>query len=251
MALAVAGAVALFVVVLGYVRSVGEQVGPMVTSYRFVEPVDRLQPITDAVLEEVQVPEKWAPATAIHSFDTTRGLVAVEPVQPGSLLQEGMAGPPPELKPGQREIAILIDAETGVAGRVRAGDLVDIYATFASRDTGTANQQELSQARVIVANAQVLAIGALQQVDGPVEDGTGAVEYQQNQVVPVTFALSVEDSLKVAYAESFAVKTRLALVAPGSRSGADPNTAVLTQQQVFAPPAKPRATPSPSPKKAS
>jgi pilus assembly protein CpaB len=100
---------------------------------------------------------------------------------------------------------------------------------------------------VVVANAKVLAIGSLQRVDGPVEDTSGATSYQQNQVVPVTFALSVEDSLKVAYAESFAVKLRLALVAPGTRSGADPGTAVLTQKQVFVVPKSGKAKPSPSP----
>ncbi len=242
MALAVVGAVALFVSVFSYVRSIGEQVGPLVTAYRFVKPVERLQPITDDLIQEVEVPQKWLPTTAIRSFDTTRGLVAAEPIPEGSLLQEGMADAPPELEPGEREIAIMINAETGVAGRIQPGDLVDIYATFAD------SEQQASQARVIVANAEVLAIGALQQIDGPVDDGTGATTYQQNQVVPVTFALSVQDSLKVAYAESFAAKTRLALVAPGTRSGADPNTAVLTQKQVFAA-AKPSPSPSPTPKK--
>ncbi len=241
MALAVLGAVALFVTVFGYVRSIGEQVGPLATTYRFVKPAERLQPITDDLLQEIEVPERWMPATAIRSFDTTRGLVAVQPIAEGALLQDGMAGAPPELQPGQREIAILIDAETGVAGRVQPGALVDIYATFANTES------QASQARVIVANAQVLAIGELQRVDGPVDEGTGAVTYEQSQVVPVTFALSVADSLKVAYAESFAVKTRLALVAPGTRSGADPGTAVLTQKEVFAAAAAPAASPSPSP----
>lgn len=242
MALAVVGAAALFLVVLSYVQSVSRQVGPLATAYRFVTPVEELQPITDEQLEEIKVPERWMPATAIRSFDTTRGLVAVQSISEGALLQDGMAGAPPELAPGQREIAILINAETGVAGRVRPGDLVDIYATFADTET------QASQARVIVANAQVLAIGALQRVDGPVEDASGATSYEQNQVVPVTFALSVDDSLKVAYAESFAVKLRLALVAPGTRSGADPGAAVLTQKEVFAS-AKASPSPSSSPKK--
>lgn len=243
MALAVLGAVALFVSVFSYVRSVSEQVGPLATAYRFAEPVGKLQPITDDLLHEVKVPKKWLPTTAIQSFDTTRGLVAAQAIEQGALLQDGMAAAPPELKPGQREIAIMINAETGVAGRVQPGDLVDIYATFA--DT----ENQASQARVIVPNAQVLAIGALQRVDGPVEDSSGATTYQQNQVVPVTFALSVDDSLKVTYAESFAVKTRLALVAPGTRSGADSGSAVLTQKEVFAAASKPSPSPSATGKK--
>jgi pilus assembly protein CpaB len=238
MALAVFGAVALFVAVFAYVQSVSRQVGPLATAYRFSKPVARLQPITKDQMEAVQYPARWLPTTAIRSFDTTRGLVAMQDVAEGSLLQQGMAGPPPELKPGQREIAIMINAETGVAGRVQPGNLVDIYATFADSQTKSA------QARVIVTNAQVLAIGSLQRVDGPADNGSGGTKYQASEVVPVTFALSVPDSLKVAFAESFAVKMRLALVAPGTRSGADPRMDVLTQQQVFNPPRA--ATPTPT-----
>ncbi len=34
--------------------------------------------------------------------------------------------------------------------------------------------------------------------------------------MPITFALGTEDAQRVAYAESFATRVRLALVAPGS-----------------------------------
>jgi pilus assembly protein CpaB len=237
MAVAVVGAIAVFAVVVGYVQSVGRQVGPMVTAYRFTKDVPRLQAITAGSLEEIKIPAKWLPDAAIQSFDTTRGLVAVSDIRQGSILQQGMGGPPPELKPGQREIAILINAETGVAGRIRAGDLVDIYATFADSTTKDA------QARVIVANARVLVIGALQRVEAAPDPNAATTRFQQNEVVPVTFALSVADSLKVTFAESFATKVRLALIAPGTRSDANPETDSLGQRQIF--PA--RAQPSPSP----
>lgn len=239
MALAVVGAIAVFVSVFGYVRSVSREVGPLVTAYKFSKAVPRLGAIEGATLEQVKIPERWLPEAAIQSFDTTRGLVATRDIAQGSLLQQGMAGPPPELRPGQREIAILINAETGVAGRINPGDLVDIYATFAD----TQNKSAVS--RVVVANAQVLAIGTLQQVDGETDTGNGT-RYRQNDVVPVTFALSIQESLRVAYAESFGVKVRLALIAPGTRSAANPATDVLDQKTMFtAPKAKPSPTPSP------
>jgi pilus assembly protein CpaB len=78
----------------------------------------------------------------------------------------------------------------------------------------------------------VLAIGALQRVDVPPKDD-GTSQFQQSEVVPVTFALSRADSLKVTYAESFATKVRLALVAPGTRSKTDPRSDVIDQSQVF------------------
>ena len=37
---------------------------------------------------------------------------------------------PPELAPGQREVAILVDAETGVAGKIGPDSVVDIVGTF-------------------------------------------------------------------------------------------------------------------------
>ena len=43
-----------------------------------------------------------------------------------------MLVPPPQLQEGQREEAILVDASTGVAGRVRPGDLVDVIASYAA-----------------------------------------------------------------------------------------------------------------------
>ena len=226
MALAAVGALGVFLLVLNYVQNVSSQVGPMTTAYRFVKEVPRLKVISDDDLERIQVPVRWKPGAAVESFDTSRGLVALEAVSKGSLLQQGMLGPPPELQPGQREIAIMINAETGVAGKIRPGDLVDIYATFEdSKDTNRS-----AQARVIVANAPVLAIGQLQRTDAPSGDGS---RYQQSEVVPVTFALSVQDSLKVTYAESYATKVRLALIAPGSRSTADPSIDVLSQGQIF------------------
>ena len=231
MALAALGALAVFVIVVNYVSSVSKQVGPMTMSYQFDRPVARLAVITEGDLRQVKVPTKWLPKAAIQSFDPTRGLVATQDIPRGAVLQQGMTGPPPELAPGQLEVAIMIDAETGVAGKVHPGDLVDIYATFETQVPSGNSSRTVNQARVIVANAQVLAIGALRRVDVPAKgDGSG---FKQNDVVPVTFALSQRDSLKVTYAESFAEEVRLALIAPGTRSKARADTGVVTQGQVF------------------
>lgn len=226
MAVALAGALAVFLSVFSYVNSISEQVGPKSTAYTFVRDVPRNAVITQADLEEIELPNRWMADAAIGSFDASRGLVATADIRRGSLLQEGMVGPPPELQPGQRELAILIDAETGVAGKIKSGDLVDIYATFEGENAD-------EQARVLVADAKVLAIGQLQQITGTGRE-EGAQRFSSDQVVPVTFALGVQDSLKLAYAESFAVKVRLALVAPGTRSPADPNRSVLRRNQLFA-----------------
>lgn len=223
MAVAALGAVAVFFTVLSYVSGVSRQVGPQVTSFQFARDMPRYTAVSRADLVEVKVPQRWMSSATVRSFDPTRGLVTTSDVKKGSTLQDGMVGPPPELKPGQRELAILIDAETGVAGKIHSGDLVDIYATF--------TDQKDAQARVLVSNARVLAIGQLQQA---ASTGTGGQRFTESQVVPVTFALGVEDSLKLTYAESFATRVRLALVAPGTTSPVDPNAAILRQQQLLA-----------------
>ncbi len=235
MSVAALGAVAVFVLIINYVNGIHSQVGPMATSYRFTKSIGELTPITADDIEEVHLPSRWLPGAAIQSFDTTRGLVATSNIPAGALLQQGMAGPPPELQPGQLEMAIMINAETGVAGKIHPGDLVDIYGTFSTSSTTGRGTQNLTQARVIVANAQVLAIGSLQRVDAAPKDGSSAA-FQQNEVVPVTFALDRADSLKVTYAESFATKVRLALVAPGTRSKTPTSGDVMNQSNVFGAP---------------
>ncbi len=234
MGVAVLGAVAVFVMIAGYVTDIGRQVGPMTTSYRFTSDVAKNEPITADAVEEVELPSKWLPEAAIQSFDTSRGLVATTDIPRGAMLQEGMAASPPELKPGQSEIAILIDAETGVAGKIQKGDLVDIYGTFKVRNTkADGASEDIDQARVIVTNAQVLAIGALQRVDAPGEEPG---DFKQNEVVPVTFALNRDDSLKVTYAVSCATMVWLALVAPGTRSKAPGAGDVLDGSKMLAQP---------------
>ena len=42
---------------------------------------------------------------------------------------------PPQLAPGQRELAILVDAETGVAGKIGPDSIVDVIATYPGGDT--------------------------------------------------------------------------------------------------------------------
>ena len=61
--------------------------------------------------------------------------------------------PSSSLEHDEREIAINVDAVTGVAGRVHPGDRVDIYAVF-SDVPGLAKQ-----VRVLVRNVRIVSIG--------------------------------------------------------------------------------------------
>jgi pilus assembly protein CpaB len=200
--LAAAGAITVFFAVSSYVSDVRSQVEPLVTVLQLREDVDPYRPIDDSELKEFELPRRWAPDTALRERSELLGQVPASRLESGSILQKGMLVPEPELEPGQRELAILIDAETGVAGKVGSGDVVDIVASFEGDDATSPKSQ------IVVAGARVIDVGVqrTREVPGPTP--------QEEEVVPVTFALSVQESLVLAYAESFAAEVRLALVRP-------------------------------------
>lgn len=199
------GAALTFVGVATYVSSVSSQVGPMTQVLRLTTDVEALHAVTEADVEVVEVPERWAPANAVSSYGQVEGLVAASAYAAGSVLQTGMLTDPPGLTNGAREVAIMVDAETGVAGRIQPGDYVDIIATIEDEETGARTAQ------IIVQNALIIDVG----VATTVEDENASGAFSETQAVPVTFALSTADSLKISYAESFAVKLRLALRGTG------------------------------------
>lgn len=199
------GAVLTFVGISAYVSSISSQVGPMTQVLRLTADVQELHAVTADEVEVIEVPERWAPDHAVQSLGQLEGLVTGGAYASGTVLQTGMLEEPPGLQEGYREVSIMVDAETGVAGRIRSGDYVDIIATVEDPTT------EERTAQVIVQNVVIINVGVATTVEGQTADGA----FKENAAVPVTFALSTADSLKVAYAESFAVKLRLALRGTG------------------------------------
>lgn len=212
---AAAGLIGVFVLIASYVGNVSKQVGPKVQVLELTAPLQRYEPISPGMLGYVSLPAKWAPPNALRSPDAAVGLVSQVALPAGTELEQGMLGTPPSLSPGQQEIAIMVDAETGVAGEVTPGSVVSIIATYAGDNQGGKNS-----ARVVVPVARVLGVGTPTTAGGSASGSsapTGA-----NQVVPVTFALTQQEVLQVSYAETFAQKVRLALVAPGTSSVPQP-----------------------------
>jgi len=211
------GAIVVFFSVLTYVGDVNAQVGNKVDVLELTKNVDAYKPIDSSAYQVVQVPEKWTTNTTLRSASDLTGLVAASALPKGAILQKGMVVPPPEVQPGYREIAIIVDAETGVAGKIKPGDHVDIIATVAKDDSGPA------RAEIWVSNALVLEVGTVTQSGG--SDNAG--NFQSTSGVPVTFALTSQDALRLAYVESFSVKLRLAL------RGAGDDTQVPPDRQVY------------------
>lgn len=195
-----------FAGVLSVISDVNSKVGPEVDAYRLKDDVAPYTALNAGQFEKVSMPKRWLSENAVTEIDEIDGKIAVTELQKGSLMQSDMMVRSPELRPGEQEIAIMIDAATGVAGKIRPNDKVNIYATFAGERDG-----ELSQSKVIVSNAKVLDVGELTALQ-PSDDGRN----KASEVVPITFALNTLDTQRVAYAESFAEHVRLALIAPGS-----------------------------------
>ncbi|GAA3725770.1 Flp pilus assembly protein CpaB [Salinactinospora qingdaonensis] len=207
------GAIAVFFSVLSYVNSVQSRLGEYRTVMRLTQDVAAYEPVTSDMVEATQVPAGFFSETFITDLAEvgaepgTEEIVAATPLKAGSMLQTSMLIPAPTLETGEREIAIMVDAETGVAGKVHQGSIVDIYGTYSA-----SGNQPACAIRVLT-EVQVLEIGEIQdQVDA----NTG----QASGVVPVTFRLNATDALRLTYSEAFSGKLRLALVS--QRGGGDP-----------------------------
>jgi pilus assembly protein CpaB len=195
------GLVAVFFLVSGYVADVRREVDPKVTVLALKTNAQPFKQITDGMVEEKEMPERYAPTTALTERGQIVGFQPKTELTKGSILQEGMLATPQQLEEGQRELAILVSAETGVAGKIQSGDYVDIIGTFQGEREGDPNQAE-----VVVPEARIIDVGKLQVRGGDDQEGT-----DPSQVVPVTFALTPREALQVEYAESFATEVRLAL----------------------------------------
>ncbi|MFE0641371.1 Flp pilus assembly protein CpaB [Streptomyces sp. NPDC058877] len=213
--LSVLCALGAFAGVLAVISDVNSKVGPETTAYRIRKDVEPYRPLRADQFEKISLPERWLSPTAVTDLRQIEGKIAVTRLKTGSLLQRDMIVERPQLQPGQQEIAIMVDAATGVAGKITAGATVNIYATFAGEQKG-----DPDQSRMIVAGARVLDVGQLT----PVRDRNDRND-RATSTVPITFALSTLDTQRVAYAESFAEHVRLALVAPSAAgSPADPGS---------------------------
>lgn len=201
-------AVAAFAGVLAVVNDARSQVGKKVTAYELSTDIAAYQQLSTSNIRRIRVPSRWLPDTAVRDLGQVRGKIAAVALKKGSLLQTDMVAAKPELASGQMEMAIMIDAETGVAGKITPGSRVNVFATFAGR-----KDTDADVSRILVAGVRVIDVGEIKAFDKSADN-----QRQSTEGVPVTFALDAEDAQRVAYAESFAEHVRLALVAPGDTS---------------------------------
>jgi len=206
--LAIAGAVAVFFSVSSYVSEVQREVGPKRLVLQLNTEATAFQPLPAESVEQVEIPEKYVPQGALSEDQLLAGsLVPAADLPPGTILQDGILGPLPALKEGEQELAIAVDAVTGVIGQIFPGSKVDIYASFAGgQDEGDVASRDCSM--LLMSDVTILAVGGERpDPDAAAETGTPDV----STVIPVTFALPPELGVQLVYAESFAQEVRLAV----------------------------------------
>ncbi|MFD7442520.1 Flp pilus assembly protein CpaB [Streptomyces sp. NPDC059909] len=208
-----------FVGVLSVISDVNSKVGPEVSAYQIKSDVPPYTALNAGQFEKVSMPKRWLSDNAVTDISEISGKIAVTRLNKGSLLQSDMIVKRPALQPGEQEIAIMIDAATGVAGKITPDSRVNIYATFAGENEG-----DPAKSKVIVSNAKVLDVGKLTALEPGRDDRAN----QATEAVPITFALNTLDAQRVAYAESFAEHVRLALIGPGSDTTIRPSDRTYT-----------------------
>lgn len=208
------GALAVFFMVTSYVSGVNSQVAPLVGVYKAARGIPAYAELSEQNVRVVEMPQRYVPRQALREGMPLDGQRVSFNVARGTVLGSDMLLPPSELSPTEREIAIEVDAVTGIAGRIASGDFVDIYAVFQTGDaTGSS--------RVLVRNVRVVSVGGVQTRSRATSEGA----LQEQELLPVTVAVQPEDALKVTYADSFAIAVRLVGLPPGiqnmDRTGED------------------------------
>lgn len=191
-------AIATFFVVTGYVASVNSQVGSRVTVYRTTGALDPYTPLGVKNIEPVEVPTRWASESSVLKMSDLQGRRIGFRLNSGTTISSDMLIPSSSLDRNEREIAINVDSVTGVAGRVRPGDRVDIVAVFG-------DVEGLPQTvKMIDTDVRVVSISGEQTVSKSNEGGL-----DEQSVIPVTLALSPEKAMAVTYSAAFADEVRL------------------------------------------
>ncbi len=218
--LALIGAIGVFFSVLSYVSEVESQVGDKVEALMLTSDVAQYAPIPAEAVESVEIPARWLPETAIRTIDELAGAVAAAPITKGTLLQSSTVIPAPTIAGGSRAVTILVDAETGVAGKITPGATVDVWATFDAESTGVGPRTKIVAQRV-----QVISVGVETQRNRQLSNGV----VEPTDALPITFSANTDEIKALTFAESFAMEVRLALrppadetlVAPDQRSYAE------------------------------
>jgi pilus assembly protein CpaB len=199
MVLAVLIGIGVFFSVTSYVSGVESQVGAKTTVFTAAKEIEPYTPLSAANLRPIEVPERWTSPTSRLELRQLEGRRVGFRLAPGTVISSDMLLLPTSLDPTEREVAINVNPVTGVAGRIRPGDQVDVYAVFG--DVSGLPKE----VRILVRGIRVVSIGGRQTVQTNGDDNG----IKETDVVPVTLAATAKQALAITYATNFASEVRL------------------------------------------
>jgi len=196
MALAVLLGSLAFVLVRGYqdrVEALRPAVGPMVPVVVAASDLVRGSVLSEAMLEASSIPESFVPPGAVASPDAAAGRVLTADIAAGEVLTSSRlsvpeAGPIAALVPdGLRAVVITAPLP---ANALRAGDHVDVYATYGGGRPHTELAASALQVLRIIAGSS----------------GGGGIGVTTSSADGLTLVLLVDETTaeRLAYARSFA-----------------------------------------------
>jgi len=160
--------------------------------------------ITAAMVSEIKVPPEYIQPGAVTSLDKVIGIVAKEQIIRGEQISErrllmegrsvGFTGIIPRDK---RAVTVAVNDIIGVGGFIKAGDYIDVVATF---DIATVGE---NVSRVVMQNILVLAVNhdtEISMADTPVKDNAKETK-ELSKSGTVTLAVSSDEAAKLALAE--------------------------------------------------
>lgn len=212
---AVLGAIAVFAGVSSYVSNVNTKVGSKVEVLALKSARSAFAVIRQSDLKTVEVPKRWVDPHAITDPGQIVGHKLAIGVSAGSTLTSDLLVPPTDQTQHQRFITVKVDAVTGGAATVHAGDSVDAYAVYA-------DVEGLSkQVRVLVHDVKVVAVSSPQTAQNSAP--SKGTSNSPATYIAVTLALNAEDSLAVTYASAFAADLRIVKLPPVSKQDSSSN----------------------------
>jgi len=199
--------------IYNYLRAASEK--PVVTEGEIVivakADIPPKTQITADMVKEARMPTEYIQPGAMRDMPKVVGVMTREQILTGEqvldrrlLLEAKQAGFSGLIPKGKRAVTISLTEVTGVSGFLKAGDYVDVYATFDPERVGD------NVTQIILQNVAVLAVNQNSDASAPATGQKDNKDVPGSKVLNITLALTPEDAAKVTLTEERG-KIRLAL----------------------------------------
>ncbi len=152
-----------------YIQDIKQQYRPddLITVIKARTDVKRDSIVTEEMLQAIELPGKYAHPDAVQKRKDIVGKIAGSDISAGEIIlkqklveqdnsTDRMAYRVPQSK---RAVAIGIDSISGVAGYIKEGDRVDVFATLDVADSSGSREEE-TYTVLTLQNIEVLAVGS-------------------------------------------------------------------------------------------